>query len=392
MRLPQLFAIVSLAALFLNSGAAEPKSGNSDLPDGLYAEFNSASGTFITELHYEKTPMTVGSFVGLVEGSIAPRDGKPFSTGLIWYRVVPNFVIQSGDPTNRGAANPPGERSKEQEKAGHPYTLPDEVAPGLHHESAGMLSMANAGPDTNSSEFFVTLRDTHRLNYMHSVFGRVIRGQEVLAKIKQDEPFSIRIVRVGDAAKKFDATEKTLHARIESAKKYSGTPEPTPTSHFDDPDKLLPQDVPRAKNFNFKLANFERFTGRKIYGRVFKEFRPEQDGQTVGAFQRSLAKKLGIERDGVLVSYFADLDSWSIWIAEPLLPTFMGKDGARADFVAGDGLTRRKEQFFSDAKKRGADFAAQSIAEGRTVNDAQRLKLVVDEVLDALIMMYEPKK
>jgi cyclophilin family peptidyl-prolyl cis-trans isomerase len=392
MRFTSSFALSLSFAVASFCLAAEPTPASAELPDGLYAEFQSASGTFVTQLHYDKTPMTVGSFVGLAEGSIAPRDGKPFSTGVIWYRVVPNFVIQSGDPTNRGAANPPGERSKEQQLAGHPYQFPDEVHPGLHHDAAGVLSMANAGPDTNSSEFFVTLRDTGRLNYLHSVFGRVVKGHDVLAKIKQDEPFSIRILRVGDAAGKFDAGEKALHARIAAAKKYAGSPEPGPSSHFDDPDKILPQDVPRAKNFNFKLANFERFTGGRIYGRMFREFHPEHEGQSVGAFMRALAARLGIERDGVLVCYFADRDAWSVWFAESKIPAFMGRPGTREEFLAGDALMKRKETFIADARKRGADFAAQAMAEGRTVSDAQRLKLVMDEVLDALILLYEPKR
>jgi cyclophilin family peptidyl-prolyl cis-trans isomerase len=129
--------------------------GDAPLPEGLYAEFVMARGSVIAELHYRQAPLTVTSFVGLAEGSLAPREGHPFFTGIKWYRVVPNFVIQSGDPTFA-----PGK----DDDAGHPYSFPDEFAPGLGHDAAGVLSMANAGPDTNSSEFFITLRDTRRLN------------------------------------------------------------------------------------------------------------------------------------------------------------------------------------------------------------------------------------
>ncbi len=375
-------AAVSLGAQEKTPAAPATLSSAAGLPDGLYAEFATPQGTFVAELFFQQTPMTVSSFVGRAEGWLGPRDGQPFFTGLKWYRVVPNFVLQSGDPV-RSAAADPSKLSEEDGKAGHPFTFPDEIAPGLHHAAAGLLSMANSGPDTNSSEFFITLRDTHRLNYLHSVFGRVVRGAELLPRVKADEPFAITIHRLGAAAAKFDASEAAFAARVAAAKPYAFAPEPGATVHFDDPDKILPQDIPRAKNFNFKLANFERFTGRKVYARVFGKFVPAHEGQKPGDFHRDLARQLGVERDGVLVSYFADLDRWMIWIGEPLLDAFPGDRALK--------LHQRKEAFFAGAKERGAAFAAQAVAEGRTVSDAQRLKLVVDEVIDALIFAYEPK-
>ncbi len=361
------------------------------LPDGLYAQFTTPHGVFTAQLFFDKVPMTVGSFVGLAEGSIAPHNGKPFYTGLKWYRVVPNFVIQSGDPTNPGGGiqdRPP--QTPEDDKAGHPYNFPDEIVPGLHHEDAGVLSMANGGPDTNSSEFFVTLRETNRLNYLHSVFGHVVSGLDVLPQIKENDAFSIKILRVGAAAKAFKADEATLKTRIAAAKKYSGPDEPGPTAHFDDPDKVLPVEPPRAKNFNYKLANFERFTGKHIYARVFKEFKPTQPGQKLGAFNAELAKQFKIDPDGVLINYFVDLDTWMIWVGEDLLPKFMGRAGSREEFVDSGALMKQKQTFVADAKKRGDEVAARAIAEGRTVNDAQRIKLTVDEVIDAFILMVEP--
>lgn len=386
----RLLLVLACAALSLGAQEKPATMPPPALPDGLYAEFTTPHGAFVAELYYQKTPMTVASFVGRAETGIAARDGKPFFSGLTWYRVVPNFVIQSGDPI-RSAMKPDAKPTDADDEAGHPFPFPDEIAPGLHHDAAGVLSMANGGPDTNSSEFFITLRDTNRLNYLHSVFGRVVRGVELLPLIKPDEGFSIRILRVGAAAKAFKADQIAFAGYIDAAKKYAAAGEPGPAAHFDDPDKLLPAEPPRAKYFNFKLANFERFTGRKIYARVFKEFRPEHAGQKVGAFNRELARQLGVEQDGVLVSYFADLDTWMLWIGEPLLPAFMGRSGSRDEFMARDGLMQRKESFIAEAKRRGADFAAQAIAEGRTVNDAQRLKLVVDEVIDGLIFLLEPK-
>lgn len=362
------------------------------LPDGLYAEFTTPHGVFTAKLFYDKVPMTVGSFVGLAEGSIAPKDGKPFYTGLKWYRVVPNFVIQSGDPTNPGdGIQDRAQPTPEEEKAGHPYNFPDEIVPGLHHADAGVLSMANGGPDTNSSEFFVTLRETNRLNYLHSVFGHVVQGLEVLPLIKENDAFSIKILRVGKAAKAFQADEVTLKERIAAAKTYRGSAEPGATAHFDDPDKVLPVEPPRAKNFNYKLANFERFTGKHIYARVFKEFKPTQPGQKLGAFNAELAKQFKIDPDGVLINYFVDLDTWMIWVGEDLLPKFMGRAGTREEFVDSGALMKQKQTFVQEAKKRGEEVAARAIAEGRTVNDAQRIKLTVDEVIDAFILMVEPK-
>lgn len=384
MRRALLLALLLLPAVVRADEAA--------LPEGIYAEFNTPRGTFTAELYYTRAPMTCGSFIGLAEGTIAPRAGKPFYTGLRWYRVVPDFVIQSGDPTNPGGGiQDRGPQKPEDDAAGHPYQFRDEIVPGLHHDDAGVLSMANGGPDTNSSEFFVTLRETNRLNYLHSVFGRVVRGREVLALVKQDDAFAIRIIRVGAAAAAFKADAGALAARQEGVPAYKGPAEPGPAAPFDDPDKILPQDVPRAKNFNFKLANFERFTGKRICARLYRKFVPTHEGQKLGAFNGELARKLGVEPEGVVVSYYADLDTWMIWIGEKWLPRFMGRNGSREEFVETGALMQRKDDFIAEAKKRAAAEAARSRAAGRPVDDAQMLKLTVDEVLDAFILLYESK-
>ena len=135
----------------------------SDLPDGLYAEFVTPRGTVVCELFFEKTPMTVANFVGLAEGTLGPRPGQPYFNGIKFHRVVPDFVVQGGDPTGTGSGGPG-------------YSFPDEFIPGLRHDDAGILSMANAGPDTNGSQFFLTLREVNRLNYLHSVFGRAVQA------------------------------------------------------------------------------------------------------------------------------------------------------------------------------------------------------------------------
>jgi len=363
-----------------------------DLPDGLYAEFDTPRGSFTAELYYRQTPLTCGSFVGLAEGTIAAHDGQPFFHGLRWYRVVPGFVLQSGDPTNPGGGiQDRPKRTPADEAAGHPYTFPDEIVPGLHHDAAGVLSMANDGADTNSSEFFITLAAVTRLNYLHSVFGRVVRGLEVLPQVRQDDACSIRIRRVGAEAQAFAADEAALRARIAAARRYAGPPAPGPAAFFDDPDQVLPQDVPRARNFNFQLANFERFTGRRVYGRVYAHFTPRHPGQKLAEFNAELARELHVDPEGVVVSYYADLDTWMIWIGEKWLGRFMGRTGSREEFVETGELMRRKEAFLAAARERAATVIARTRAEGRQVDHAQEIKVNLDEVLDAFILLYESK-
>ena len=367
------------------------------LPDGLYAEFTTPRGVFTAELFYERAPMTVASFVGRAEGSLAPRDGKPFFTGLTWYRVVPGFVIQSGDPTNPGAgiqSRPPPK--PDEVDTGHPFPFPDEIAPGLHHREAGTLSMANGGPDTNSSEFFVTLANTSRLNYLHSVFGRTVRGAEELPLIQLNDAFTIKILRVGAAAQAFKAEEATFTDLVAKAGKYNGAKEPGPTTHFDDPDKVLPQEIPRAKNFNFKLANFQRFTGQRIYGRTYATL-PQPvaadpaapaapaEKTTPSKFTQKLARELGIHRNGALAVYFADKDDWYVWVGDDLAPMF-NPDKQR--------LHERKKQLYDGVRAKATGYAAEARkARGpdKPLTPADLAKYSVDAMLDTLILIFEPQ-
>jgi len=359
--------------------------------DGLYAEFTTPRGVFVAQLFHEKTPLTCASFVGRAEGTLTPREGKPFFTGLRWYRVVPGFVIQSGDPTKRTA-------TEKDDDAGHPLPFPDEFAPGLRHDAAGMLSMANAGPDTNSSEFFLTLAPVSRLNYLHSVFGRVVRGLDVLPKIQPDDPLAIKILRVGAAARTFKADEATFRALAAKAKKYSdlptARPEPGPAAHFDDPDKLLPAEPPRAKGFNFKLANVERATGVRIVARLFAKGPSAAEDAKPGAFMHALAEKLGTARRGALACYFADQDDWRVWLGDESAATFAGTALSAADFAEGGALHKVKEAFLDRTRAAGdAEFARQKAAATpeHPLPRGQQLKLQTDAVLDGLIDRLEPK-
>ena len=206
---------VSLLCFVTALTSALPAADPASLPDGLYAEFTTPRGVFTVELQYTRAPLTCASFVGRAEGTLAPRpDGRPFFTGLRWYRVVPGFVIQSGDPTKTTGAEPDTD-------AGHPLPFPDEFAPGLRHDAAGILSMANAGPDTNSCEFFLTLAPTPRLNYLHAVFGRTVRGPEILPQVRQDDAVSIKIIRVGPVAAAFHVTPVAFTAAAATAKSFA---------------------------------------------------------------------------------------------------------------------------------------------------------------------------
>ena len=378
---------VLLAALGLCAAlAAEEKLADGprpSLPAGLYAEFTTPRGVFVTELFFQQVPLTVTSFVGLAEGSLAPRNGQPFYTGLTWYRVVPGFVIQSGNP---------GLKDTGDESIPHKFS--DEFVPGLRHKEIGTLSMANAGPDTNGCEFFVTLGDDTRLNYLHSVFGRTVRGVGVLPKIQPNDPFTIKILRIGAAAQAFQADAAAFQALGVKSGKYHGAAEPGPAAHFDDSEKLLPQDVPRAKNFNFKLANFEQTTGLRIVGRMFAKSPTAAEDARPGAYMHALADKLGVARRGALAAYFADEDDWRVWIGDESTAIFLGRPSKPEDLGPEGAFHQAKEAFLAATRAQGdTAFAAQQKAAqpDKQPPPAQHLKLQTDAVLDQLILKLEPK-
>lgn len=172
--------------------------------NGLYAVFQcsrngNSIGSFTCQLEFEKAPQTVASFVGLAEGSQAWIDfsgsgavKKPFFDGITFHRVVSDFVVQAGSPNGEGTDGPG-------------YSFKDEFDPTLRHDSPGVLSMANSGLHSNGSQFFVTLNATPHLDDIHSVFGRVIEGLDVVQSIEVGDVInSVRILRIGQAAESFD--------------------------------------------------------------------------------------------------------------------------------------------------------------------------------------------
>ncbi|WP_431471502.1 peptidylprolyl isomerase [Nonlabens sp. SCSIO 43208] len=188
------------------------------MQEGLYAKFDTTKGEILVQLHYDKTPGTVGNFVALAEGNIenqAKPQGTPYYDGLKFHRVIPDFMIQGGDPQGTGAGGPG-------------YKFDDEFHPELRHDGPGVLSMANAGPGTNGSQFFITHVETAWLDDKHTVFGKVMEGQYVVDAIEQgDEIKKVSILRQGENAEAFNAVESfrqfegAARAREEQAKKQA---------------------------------------------------------------------------------------------------------------------------------------------------------------------------
>jgi peptidylprolyl isomerase len=179
------------------------------LGDGLFACISTGKGDIYVQLEYEKTPLTVTNFVALAEGKMTAAGGKPFYDGLTFHRVISrangdeqDFMIQGGDPNGNGSGGPG-------------YKFPDEIDVSLTHAQPGMLSMANAGPGTNGSQFFITIAPTPWLDGKHTVFGRVVRGQDVVNSIKQGDKINrITIIRNGVAAQAFKPTQATFDALL----------------------------------------------------------------------------------------------------------------------------------------------------------------------------------
>lgn len=181
-----------------------------DLEDGMYARFVTTKGTITAKLFFKQTPITVANFVALAEGKhpeiSAEYKNKPFYDGLKFHRVIADFMIQSGDPKGDGSGQPG-------------YLFPDEIVEDLKHDSAGILSMANRGSATNGSQFFITHKATPHLDGRHTVFGKVVSGQDVVDAIAQNDVIEkVEIIRNGKEARKFNAA-KEFSSSIEKFKK-----------------------------------------------------------------------------------------------------------------------------------------------------------------------------
>jgi peptidyl-prolyl cis-trans isomerase A (cyclophilin A) len=168
------------------------------MENGIYAKFNTVKGSVLVKLEHELTPGTVGNFVGLAEGDLENKvkpQGTKFYNGLKFHRVIPDFMVQGGCPQGTGTGDPG-------------YKFDDEFHPSLKHDKPGILSMANSGPATNGSQFYITHVPTSWLDGKHTVFGHVVEGQDVVDAIAQGDLLeSVEIVRVGEEAEKWNAIE-----------------------------------------------------------------------------------------------------------------------------------------------------------------------------------------
>ena len=190
--------------------------------EGIYAKFETSKGIVLLELTFDKTPGTVGNFVGLAEGKLKNDHkgvGEPYYNGMKFHRVIADFMVQGGCPKGSGVGGPG-------------YQFDDEFHPDLKHNKPGTLSMANSGPATNGSQFFITHGKTDWLDGKHTIFGYVIEGQDVINNIAQgDNIDSVTIERHGAAAKEWDA--------LKAFEEFNSSGETRKQSAIDATDKVM---------------------------------------------------------------------------------------------------------------------------------------------------------
>ena len=212
----KFICILLCASILISMGGCSPMSESMKAiegKDGVFAIMETSQGDIVLELHYKQTPLTVTNFVGLAEGKLTAAKGKPFYDGLKFHRVISkangdgqDFMIQGGDPAGNGTGGPG-------------YKFPDEFVDELRHTGPGILSMANAGPGTNGSQFFITHVATPWLDGKHTVFGKVVAGQDIVNKTKQGDLIKkVTIVRQGEDAKNFTATQEDFDNRLVEVK------------------------------------------------------------------------------------------------------------------------------------------------------------------------------
>ena len=330
----------------------------------VYAEIETSKGLIEAELDFQSAPLAVMNFVGLAEGTIPfqnrPAD-KPFFDGLTFHRVVKDFVIQGGDPLSADASTPADKLGE----GGPGYSFPDEFNPALRHDAAGVLSMANDGPDTNGSQFFITLREVNRLNYLHSVFGQVVRGLDIVNRIEPgDKILHVAIRRVGDSAQAFKASAEAFAALQKSTLAKRHAVAAADFVYLEDRSGKLPDF--RVKNFNYKLANYERTSGHRVAVRVASE----------QSSMQALSKALGFTDtgDNVLLACSPADKSWKAWLGESTYPALLGQTGSTEELMANGVMHEKKTALL-----------AKAIAQ---LND-DKLKESVDAAIDTTILALD---
>ena len=293
--------------------------GTEGLSDGLYADLETNRGRILLKLFYKRVPRTVANFVGLADGTQSWNDPisgdshkSKFYDGLTFHRVIADFMVQGGDPLGTGSGGPG-------------YRFADEFHPELRHNKPGILSMANAGPDTNGSQFFITHKETPWLDDKHSVFGEVIEGMDVVNAIeKGDRIEQLQIVRQGSDAQAFDeiAVTSKADATRQALSEQNRKDLPEASSELDT--SRVPQpDQPIASKVALEMLVIG-YQGARI---------PKQDlyydregAAEVSAKLANLARRKGADF-GELVDRFTDLPEQTripmIDQANPQLPPFL---------------------------------------------------------------------
>ncbi len=277
------------------------------LPDGLFAVIHTAKGEIILKLFFKETPLACANFAGLAEGKLnsGKPPGTPFYNGLTFHRAVPDFIIQSGCPEGNGRGGPG-------------YTFQDEFTPNLKHNRPGTLAMANNGPNANGSQFYITLTEQNRLNYMHTVFGRVVEGMHTVKKIiKGDVIREVKILRRGAKARAFPCDQNHFNRLKTKVKKIP--PDDLAFLHVADN-----RNKPLMEWENRKLYHYEQTTGRRAAVRVFPSFPAQARGGRVDSFAKDLAAQLDADQ-GVLITYYEMEDLWNVQIGEDIQPVFSGR-------------------------------------------------------------------
>ena len=288
--------IMFFTVIFIFPASAVEKN---ELPDGLYVEMKTSKGTILLELYYKKAPNTVANFVGLAEGSKAWKDPvtgesrkSKFYDGLSFHRVIADFMIQGGDPLGNGRGGPG-------------FRFADEFHPDLRHDRAGVLSMANSGPNTNGSQFFITHKATPWLDNKHSVFGQVRSGLDVVDSIEQQDSIEqVVIIRKGEDAEAFDVAmmmDQALEAERKLAEKNRKIV-PQATSRID-PSRVPgeQQEVEKAVSVEFMVIAYKGVRNAKpdIYY-------DKAGAQAVAEQITDLARRQGVDFSE-LVAQFSDL-------------------------------------------------------------------------------------
>ena len=305
--------LLLITALFISVTAS---AGN--LAVGLYAKMQTSKGEIVLRLFYKRAPLTVSNFVGLAEGSKEWKDpvtGKARKTryydGLSFHRVIKDFMIQGGDPLGTGNGGPG-------------YTFQDEFHPELKHNKAGILSMANAGADTNGSQFFITHVPTPHLHNRHSVFGEVVEGMKVVnAIVKGDLINTVTIIRKGESAKSFDSEsiEKIIVEQNRKLAEKNRIIIPEPTSAIDTA-KVPASAQAEAEEVSVQLLVVAYKGARSSKQNIYYD----KSGAKEAALKLTdLARRKGVSFSG-LIEGFSDLPQ------QPKLPLLSAKNNL-SDFL-----------------------------------------------------------